>query len=41
MTFYEEHKKRMRGLLVPPTKGIPLIEKLREAVRRRKPKLPK
>lgn len=36
---YDEHKKRMRELLQPPQISPPAIQKLREVVRRRKPRV--
>ena len=39
MPFYEDHKKRMRELLLPPTTPLPLIQRLRDTIKKRK--LPK
>ncbi len=38
----KKHEQRMMGLLTPPTKGMPLIEKLREAARKKRfPPMPR
>ncbi len=37
----KEHDKRMREIMTPPQAGVPLVSRLRDTFRRRKPRFPR